>query len=37
MAATSQEKEYVHLTFLYLEDLYGEVCVNAVNYSVREM
>ena len=37
MAATSQEKDYVHLISSYLEDLYGEVCMNAVNYSVWEM
>ena len=34
MAATSQDKDYVHLISSYLEDLHGEVCMNAVNFSV---
>lgn len=37
MAATSQDKDYVHLISSYLEDLHGEVCMNAVNFSVWEM
>lgn len=32
MAATSQDKDYVHLISSYLEDLHGEVCMNAVNF-----
>ena len=37
MAATSREKDYVHLITSHLEDLYGDVCMNALNYSVWEM
>ena len=37
MAATSKEKDYVHLVSSYLEELFGEVCMNVINYSVWEM
>lgn len=37
MAATSQDKDYVHLISSYLEGLHEEVCMNVVNYSVWEM
>ena len=37
MVATSQDKDYVNLISSSLEDLHGEVCMNAVNFSVWEM
>lgn len=37
MAASSEEKDYVHLISSHLKSLYGELCMNVMNYSVWEM